>query len=332
MSPSAKKTPAPPSEPAASGEELGTFTAYLRRPKSLREGLMAQFFGENGPDADVITTFHLAKFLDSKVQLHIWGVKDSLGRSLMKHGKAAPLPGFHAVIHRPASTRDGLVAQFFAPNGDDADQCALLNQTRWLDALVLVQVTRGDAAEAAKAPEDDIESASRRLMPFERVALKKQQRRAHEAWKHLVLSGFFNRESLWRALGGENAYIAWLQQQPCCHPGGEPCKGQPVAAFRFEGTSVRYPMVPLCEHHIDLWELGEAVLPEGFGTELVFLENEQRVQVQRFAQAALREVLGIPADMDPTPSSIYRFALDNGLQAMLPQGFTAFFESGSAGT
>lgn len=318
-----------PDASAQAGEELGTFTAYLRRPKSMREGLMAQFFGENGPDADVITTFHLAKFLDGRVRLHIWGVKDSLGRSLMKNGKPVELPGFHAIIHRPASTRDGLVAQFFAPNGEDADQCALLNQTRWLDALVLVQVTRGEAARVA-TPEDDIEAASRRLMPFERLALKKQQRLAHEAWKHLVLAGFFNKESLWQALGGEAAWVAWLGRQRCCHPGPEPCPGQPVGVFRFSGTSVRYPMVPLCERHIDLWELGEAVLPEGYGTPLVFLENEQRVQVQRFAQETLRAALGVPADMDPTPSGVYRFALEHNIHTLLPSGFTAFFESGSA--
>lgn len=51
------------------GEDMGAFKAYLRRPKPSDSGFMAQFFGESGPQADVITALGLSSFIDKDFEI-----------------------------------------------------------------------------------------------------------------------------------------------------------------------------------------------------------------------------------------------------------------------
>ncbi len=320
--------PSPPSQVANPGaqpcEPLGCFTGYLRRPKSQRDGLIAQFFGENGLDSDIITTLHLTRFLDAHVLVRVFVIKDSQGRK-MKSGSEpyVQLPDFRAIVRRPSATRDGLVAQFFATNGPDSDCVSEQNRTKWLDALVLVQIFP-DEPDKVPVPvsETELAVASSRLTPIEAKALQTLAKRAAEAWHSLLVAGFFRREALWRTLGNEMDFSAWLGQQPCCHPGAQPCKLAPVEPFAIPEPGLPFASLPMCRDHAQAWRTGHASL--AIGSPQAFLLAEHAATMQRWAQLRLRERLGVSTQENPSASAVYRFAIEHRIAGLLPSGFTAY--------
>lgn len=50
---------------------LGSFEAFLRRPKPHMAGMIACFFGENGAQADAITALSLSRFQDQKISITV---------------------------------------------------------------------------------------------------------------------------------------------------------------------------------------------------------------------------------------------------------------------
>ena len=139
--PSAQHVEAPNAEsPLRTGDALGSFVGYLRRPKSSAAGLTAQFFGENGDDADVIAALHLTRFLDQPTKVTVWMLKDRNGRSMKKNGEWPKLTEFVGTIRRPMPSQNGQVAQFFGENGPNSDAVSTLAQTSCLDALVFVEM------------------------------------------------------------------------------------------------------------------------------------------------------------------------------------------------
>ena len=312
------------------GETLGTFTAMLRRPKATRQGLIAQFYGETGPDADIIAAFHLAHFLDTVVHLRIWVIKASSGKEMKDaQGNYLELPSFTATIKRPSSTNDGLVAQFFAANGEHSDRANELNKSAYLDSLVLVQVIAGDENEqfvpraGDVAPLEDLAEAAKRMTPTEERLLKKQQKRAQEAWRQLLQSGFFRKHEVWTQLGGETAYCTWLRREACCHPGDQPCPNLPSEPFRVANPDLAMPYVPLCGPHTQAWEAGLVQLPSGTKP-MSFLITEHERHIVRWAQLSLRDALATPAGYDPSPARVYTWIVDHKLRLFMPNGFEAF--------
>lgn len=53
------------------GEDIGAFEAYVRRPSPLISGMVARFYGEDGPDADLIASLMLTRFQDLAVVVHV---------------------------------------------------------------------------------------------------------------------------------------------------------------------------------------------------------------------------------------------------------------------
>lgn len=315
-------------ETFAPGEVLGTFTAWLRRPKANRQGLTAQFFGENGKDADVITIFFLDRFRDTLVDLRIWAIKAGSGKEFKNsEGKHLELPPFRARIKNPASTNEGLVAQFFAANGVAADAANELNKTIYLDSLVLVEVVAADEHEQfvpktdAEMPAAELAQAASRLTPVEERELKKLQKKAQDAWRQLLQAGFFRKADLWRTLGGEHNYQQWLTGQGCCHPGTNACPNAPVQAFRVPVPDTPYPFVPLCDEHARLWDSGVVTLPLK-GNPVTFLRQTHEVELVRWAQTRLREELKTPAGYIPSPKAVASWAMNHSLS--LPDSFALF--------
>lgn len=334
-----KTTPATPShvpaidegaeERFAPGEILGTFTGALRRPKSTRQGLIAQFFGENGKDADVITTFFLDRFREALVDLRIWVLKSGSGKEFRSEkGDYLELPPFRARIRNPASTNEGLVAQFFAANGPAADAANELNKTAYLDALVLVEVIAADEhaefvpQSNTDRPLAELEEAAQRLTPVERRELGKLQKRAGDAWRQLSMSGFFRKPELWQLLGGESNYQHWLRSQGCCHPGAQPCAQQPVQAFRIPVADTPMPYVGLCESHAQEWNSGVVNLPNQRENPLTFLRQTHEVKVIQWAQYRLLQVLKTPTGNLPAPKTLAAWAMNH--QVSLPDSFSMF--------
>lgn len=309
------------------GDPLGSFVGYLRRPKSSSTGLVAQFFGENGPDADVIAALHLTQFLDANVKVTVWMMKDRQGRVMKKDGEYIKLTEFIAVIRRPVPSNLGQVAQFFGENGPNSDAINVLNQSSFLDALVYIEMHQAMAGMTTSdiqtvAPSDELNEKASRMTPTEAQEFKKMQKRAQEAMRTLTLHGFFRQESVLAALGRDDEFQAWIASQPCCHPSDQPCDLHPVTPWSLPGGR-RYQKIPLCHEHAALWESGNAVMPDGSGA-LGFAQTQTITMVQRWAVAALAKQLRIPSDRLPTPGAVYAWAVDKKLHNLMPPSFKAF--------
>lgn len=308
------------------GTVVGAFAGYLRRPKPTRQGLTAMFFGENGPDADTICALHLTRFQDALVKVAVWGVKDKDGILFKSEdGKPPLLTEFIASIRRPDPSMHGQTAMFFGVNGPNADAISILNQSRLLDSLVFVEITKADpgmtpADIRIQTPEEALAEQMNRRTPAEMKEIEKQQKRAAEAIRLLRLAQFFQSEVIWHKLGTETQFQEWITQQVCCHPGTTPCNNTPVEAFHIPGAR-GYHKVPLCREHLPLWSRGEA--QAGAQQPLAFLETRHTSLIQRWAEIRLREAMNIPAGYDPTPQAIYDWAIINQVANLIPRSFMA---------
>lgn len=316
------------------GESIGSFFGFLRRARANKHGLVAQVFGENGVDADFISVLHLTRYLDAPVKVSVWMVKDRNGKLFDGEGQRQPLlTQFIGRVRRPLATDLGQVAQFFGENGPNADAVNKLNESRYQDALVLVELQKASpgmaASDIATSPPDGrLEEGKERLTAEEETQLKRQQKRADQAMTALRQHGFFRNETVLRALGSPGDYANWLCSQPCCHPqpGMGPCNLGPVVPMEVAGArSKAYIQVPLCVKHRDEW-LSEAPPIVGSQGGQAFLQSQLQLQVQRWAQEALRRTLGVPAGYLPSPGLIFAWAADHQLRGMLPSGFTHFLD------
>lgn len=315
--------------PSSDERQIGAFSGYNRRPLPTLTGMTAQFYGENGDDADMISALSLTKFLDAEVHADIYLIKDSNGR-VMKDpvsGSYPKIASFPAKIQRPKPQRDGMIAQFFAFNGDASDQVNQLGLTKYLDAFVYVDILRSQPAHAeaslpASSPgkEKEMDELSSQLTPAERKTLSKKQKAFHEANRLLKLSGFLSQPAVWSALGSEADFEAWIAKIPCCAPGDAPCKSH-GAPFKIPAEShQRYLWIPLCKEHASIAESG--ALPGG----LPFMKMRQKVLIQDWAWELLKEAVGMHPEIDePDPQLVMGWALEHKLTPYIPPNYLSKF-------
>jgi len=65
-------------------ETMDGFFGYIRRPKPLVSGMIAQFFGENGDDSDKIAALSLSNFLDMRLTFCVRYIQDPAGKDMKK--------------------------------------------------------------------------------------------------------------------------------------------------------------------------------------------------------------------------------------------------------
>lgn len=316
------------------GETLGSFMGFLRRAKPSKQGLTAQIFGENGTDADFISVLHLTRFLDAPMKVSVWLVKDSKGRMFDQEGRQQPLLAeFIACNRRPTASEMGQTAMFFGENGPNADAINKLNESRYLDSLVLVELQKAAPGMAAvdirtQTPSEELEAGKARLTGEEEATLKRQQKRADEAMTELRRAGFFTNETVLRALGSEADYRQWLASQTCCTPeeSHQICQRGPVQAFPVTNLRMRqFSLVPMCLHHKQDWE-SETPPVVGAKGGSAFLIQETHKFAARWAQERLRKALNVPDGFLPSPGLVFAWAAEHQLRAHLPPVFTHFLD------
>lgn len=315
------------------GDTIGSFLGFLRRAKATRHGLTAQVFGENGTDADFITTLHLTRYLDALVKVSVWMVKDKSGRLFNDKGQQPLLAEFIGRVRRPQSSDMGQTALFFGENGANADAINRLNESRYLDALVLVELQKAVPGLVATdipthAPTEELEAGKERLTAEEANTLKKHQKRAEQVQTLLRQSGFFSQSPVLQALGTPADYREWLCAQACCHPqpGKGVCQQGPVHPMEVLGTRLgAYSAIPLCGEHREMWE-SDAPPDVGAQGGQAFLSSQALMFVQRWAQDALRRALKVPAGFAASPNLVYIWTTDHRLRGHLPSGFTALMD------
>lgn len=315
-----------PAEP--SDLQIGAFSGYNRRPLPDRSGMTAQFYGENGEDADMISALSLTKFLEADVYVKIHLVKDSVGQIMKSNGSFPMISAFKAKVQRPKGLKEGMVANLFAANGEDSDQVNVLGLSKYLDAFVYVEILKPEAAPAkherpAAGPPDllpeisaELESLAHHLTPFERKALQKKTKAHAEANRSLKISGFLRQPSAWAQLGSELDYQAWVATCPCCAPGNTPCP-QPSSSFKIPLEShLKYALIPLCASHA--LQADSGAMPGG----IAFLRMRRDVLIQEWAWERLKAAVGSPAGLDePDPQKIFSWAHRHGLSQHIPANY-----------
>ena len=308
------------------GEDLGGFSGYVRNSKPTKghdgkSGVMCQIFGEDGPNADLITALSLTKFLYVPVKVTIHAIKDKNGILLKKNKKYPKICEFIGLIHRSKPMGTGMLTQIFGEEGGNADAVYELNKSANLDTFVHVRL---QLAEKDMLPseietddqENQLEELSKQLTPKEIKELAKKQEKYRSADDLLSTSGFYNNEQVVRSLGTIEDYKNWLTTQPCLV---DQCDNEAVAFdVSYLGSRSVYPYVSLCQEHINELQSGSNI---GFVDPLSYLVQMNRVQISKFAKYQLKEKLNIPQDYYVEPSRVYRWAYDNGLGRAIPKAY-----------
>lgn len=307
--------------------QIGAFSGYNRRPQPDKQGMTAQFYGENGDDADIISALSLTKFLDADVFVKVFLIKDAVGQ-LMKTKSGYPvIAAFKAKIQRPKGLSHGMIANLFATNGEDADSVNNLGLSKYLDSFVYVEILKPEAAPTpAPQPEAQpaetgldttLDAISKQLTPHEKKLLQKQTKAFGEANKLLKMSGFLKNNSVWSCLGNELDFQTWIEKTPCCAPGNEPCTQQSTP-FKIPGESYqRYSLIPLCPMHAK--EAESAVLPGG----IAFLRMRRDILIQEWAWELLQSKTEASPlhGHEPDPQKVMSWALENKLTQFIPGNY-----------
>ncbi|WP_293371510.1 hypothetical protein [Nevskia sp.] len=117
---------------------LTRFTSNIRRPHGLVAGVRAEFFCFNGPDADAVLILGRTDLQDALVRV-------ALTRDGEHYGD------FDAYIRRPVPKLLGMVANFYADNGVNADRITALGLSKFVDLAVMVDVHQLQTPDGAKA-------------------------------------------------------------------------------------------------------------------------------------------------------------------------------------
>lgn len=160
------------------------------------------------------------------------------------------------------------------------------------------------------------------------AALQQSQNAAQAIYgaeaKALRLSSFFRAPDVWRAVGTDAEFLAWLRERPCASKGYGCCGGDIVAAHVrrvSEGAGVGikppYCAISLCDaHHRQAHNQGDSALGDRDWW------DRQRIEhVQAWAWESLKTQLGYEHWNQVPPPVLIEWAIKHGVQALLPGAY-----------
>lgn len=298
-------------------EQLGVFTGYIRRPQPSLTGMLAQIFGENGPDADTILALSLTKYQDIEVFVNIYLVKDANGKIMKENGNYPLVCSFLGFVRRSLPKKDGMVAQFFAPNGIHSDSVSELSKSIYQDCLVFIDV-RGSFAINKK---DIIQSENQKIIDssysqqitkIEKEQLKDLDKK-YKKINELLELDFLSKIEVLSSLGNAEEFKQWiLENQPCCYQQDTQCLEE-TSVFEINGLLKPFNFLPLCkEHSLSLND--QAYLEKN----IFYYELKQRVFLKQWAKAKLKEKFIEPLMNEPSPHKIIEWANSKNIKRLLP--------------
>lgn len=298
-------------------QAVAEFGAFLRRPAPRADGWVAQLWAPNGPDADAIIALGRSDLQDALVHVVVTTEEGEGG-------------GFEGYVRRPRPYVSGMVAQFHANNGVQADIVVALGLSKYLDKRARVTV------RLVQNP-DGLDQAKRRVPkgPYSDLA--------QVLWK----SKFFRTPAVWKALGSDEDYAGYIQTQACIACGetdwveeiGEGrCEAAHVNRPDRAGMAIKadYSRVPLCHmHHVPTQhQHGLRTLYEGYlawkgkpieGDERERIEaarewfDRERIRyVQQWAWQTMARHLNVSSMTAAAPETVYEWARARKVEWYLP--------------
>lgn len=307
-------------------EQLGAFTGYIRRPTPSNTGMTAQIFGENGNDADTILALSLTKYQEAEVFVNIYLIKDSAGQIMKKDGSYPLISSFLGYVKRSMPKKEGMIAQFFAPNGAYADEVSKLSRSDYLDCLVFVDVRGNLAINNQNAiQEQNIQEIDtnyiNKMTKNEKQEFEKREKSFKKMNDLLQFSEFLQRKDVLTNLGTEENFQTWLEGQKLCshYEDNEPCKNQAVV---MESDFLPRPFnyLPVCEHHFD-----DLQNYEHFDENRKYYEMKHHLLLKQWALQILSEKFSHNGKGEPDPKKVIEWAAGKNLSRYLPVKYNAVF-------
>lgn len=303
----------------STSEQLGSFGAYILRPTPSQSGMVAQFFGENGVDSDTISALSLNKFQDIQVFVQVYLVKDPLGRIMRQNGKYPIIAQFYGTVNRPSPKKTGMTAQFFAPNGPDANAVVELGKTEYQDALVFVDIRSNQSIEdLTDIEENNIsiinESYISRITKQQREYYQKREKEFKKMNDKLEFSTFFTNPKVLNTVGSPEDFAKWITlYKTCCYPLAHKQCSFAGQAEKIPFIDSEYNYLPLCETHLP------EVLNQSF-----FQENESyfsfkhQILLKEWVHDFFKQNFSIDGKSEPEPGRIIEWASANKIASFLP--------------
>lgn len=308
-------------------ERLGAFAGYLRRPEPSLTGMVTQIFGENGANADIILALSLSKFQDVEVFVNIYLLQHPNGASAKHMGTYQNIASFSGFIRRSKPKKDGMFAQFFAPNGASADAVIDLAKTDLQDALVFVDVRSWPTTKTAllinKELQDEVEqSALANSMNKKAKEYAKNEKAFKKANDLLYATNFFGDKNVVSALGDEEGFAQWLLETQVCvfRDDDAPHKkcAQNAKPVKLDiGETFKY--MPVCDHHKQ--KLEDQLWAK---EQVAFLEFKHKDILKKYAIFMAKKKFSFDGKSEPDPSALLDWADRQGFGSMLPPGYRAF--------
>ena len=317
------------------GDILGGFTGYLRHSKPAkvlnRSGMMANIFGENGDDSDVITALNLTKYQNIPVKVTIWSIKDKDGKLLKykdnNEEKFPKICQFIGRIQRPSSSDLGLTAHLFGEMGGNADAVNELNKTEFFNSLVFCQIQLAEENMLLNEidtldPKEELFAEATRLTPKELKALEKEQQKFEDADNILVMQNFYANPKILDIVGTHEDFQKWIEQQPCIITE----KTIDIKSFEIIKTPPIYNFVPLNKNVIEDVKVGNLNEVYKIVDVQSFLLQWNKRLIINYVRDKLKEKLGIPKQYYLDPNALYKWVIDNNVNKLIPIHYLSFIK------
>jgi hypothetical protein len=283
--------------------------------------MIAQVFGENGDDADTILALSLSKYQDVQVFVNIYLIKDPNGK-IMKQGDEYPLIStFLGFVRRSLPKKDGMIAQFFSPNGEHADSVSLLSKSEYQDCLVFVDV-RGSLAsqEPEKVKQENIieinTNYSEKVTKNQRTEISRKEKQFKKINEQIQLSEFLYRVEVLTGLGNTNEFQEWLNDtQLCVHSQERHCMNE-SHIIEVSGFFKPFNYLPCCaEHESDMSN------EEHLENNRTYYEMKHRLLAKEWAWIKMKEKFSFDGKSEPDPAKVIDWATLKGLHKYLPSKY-----------
>ena len=308
-------------------EQVGAFSGYIRRPQPTISGMIAQFFGENGQDADIITALSLTRYQDALVYINVFLIKDPSGKNMKQDGHYPKIASFFGLVRRPTPNKTGMIAQFFAGNGRDADAVNSLGMSQYQDCLVYVNINgvkdknSFDTDKSTKVEVDVVidDDFVNKVTLQEKKDYHKKEKSFKKNNEILKLSGFLKQTDILYALGSEQDYCNWLVEQgKCAFPvSGSKCQKEPVNVLKIEKLLPSFNFLQFCDEHYEIVKNDYESIPNG----IKYLEIKQIMLMQEWAWDRIVEKFSLTGNEEPDPLKIIEWSNAVGLSKYLPQKY-----------
>lgn len=300
-------------------ERLGAFSGYIFRPKPNQSGMTAQIFGENGQDSDTISALSLNKFLNIQVYVKIYMIKDQVGRLMKENGKYPVIAEFNALVNRPTPQKTGMMAQFFATNGIDANSVVELGKSEYQDALVFVDIRSNQSINDLNQIEIENtnyinENYATRITRQQREHYQKREKEYRKMNDKLDMSSFFLRPEVLFSVGTPQDFAKWLEDyRNCAFPlqNGH-CKniGRALLTPRLDG---KYNYLPMCSEHAE--KLDDL---HYFKENSSYYTFKHQLLLKEWILSFFKLNFSIDGNSEPEPNRIIEWGASHNLNGYMP--------------